>query len=91
MPQSRPTVRQAIWRGVRRRCPRCGVGAVFHGWFAMNENCRHCDLKLGGAPGDLWGFWVFTDRIVLFGALVTLLFIKFTIFYYYFIDLTKYS
>ena len=28
--------------------------------------------SLGGAPGDLWGFWVFTDRIVLFGALVAL-------------------
>jgi len=40
----------------------------------MNERCSVCALPLGGDPGDLWGFWVFTDRIFLFGAMIALYF-----------------
>ena len=74
MSRTDPTLQQAIWRGLRRRCPRCGEGALFRRWFAMRERCGRCDLQFEGKPGDLWGFWVFTDRIFLFGAMIALYF-----------------
>lgn len=42
-------------RGLRRRCPRCGEGAIFRGWFAMNERCPACGRLFNRAPGYLLG------------------------------------
>ncbi len=25
----------ALWRGLRKRCPRCGVAGIFTGWFDL--------------------------------------------------------
>ncbi|MGH9165131.1 MAG: hypothetical protein ACRDZW_06425 [Acidimicrobiales bacterium] len=33
-----------LWRGVRRRCPRCGSKGVFRSWFHMTRRCRGCRL-----------------------------------------------
>jgi uncharacterized protein (DUF983 family) len=43
-----------LWRGVRRKCARCGGGKLFHGWFHMAETCPHCSLKFEREPG----YWV---------------------------------
>ena len=40
----------------------------------MRGSCSVCELQFEGKPGDLWGFWIFTDRIFLFGALIALYF-----------------
>ena len=40
----------------------------------MHGCCSVCELQFEGKPGDLWGFWIFTDRIFLFGALIALYF-----------------
>ena len=45
---------------------------MFRKWFRLHERCAVCDLEIEGKPGDQWGFWVFTDRIFLFGALAVL-------------------
>lgn len=34
----------SIGRGLRLRCPRCGEGRLFRGWFAMNDACSACAL-----------------------------------------------
>lgn len=34
-----------LWRGARRRCPRCGSGGVFASWFRMVERCPGCALR----------------------------------------------
>ncbi|MEM1332796.1 MAG: DUF983 domain-containing protein [Actinomycetota bacterium] len=35
-----------LWRGLRRRCPRCdGRGAFFTSWFDKAEACRTCGLR----------------------------------------------
>jgi uncharacterized protein (DUF983 family) len=34
-----------LWRGVRRRCPRCGSGGAFATWFRMVERCPSCGLR----------------------------------------------
>jgi uncharacterized protein (DUF983 family) len=31
-----------IGRGLRRRCPVCGIGKPFEGWFRMTPECPHC-------------------------------------------------
>lgn len=43
-----------LWRGLRRKCPRCGGGKLFRHWFKMADNCPHCDLHYEREPG----YWV---------------------------------
>ena len=31
-----------VSRGVRQRCPRCGIGKLFKRGFTMYERCSHC-------------------------------------------------
>jgi len=38
----------------------------------MRTCCASCDLEFQKNQGDLWGFWVLTDRIFLFGAIIAL-------------------
>ena len=64
----------ALRRGARKRCPRCGEGALFRGWFELRERCSVCALVFEPTPGDTWGFWVFMDRLFLFAAIVLLFF-----------------
>jgi uncharacterized protein (DUF983 family) len=42
-------------RGLRLRCPRCGKGALFSGWFSMNRCCSECGRLFDRAPGYLLG------------------------------------
>jgi uncharacterized protein (DUF983 family) len=65
---------QALLRGARRRCPRCGEGALFERWFTMRERCASCDLVFEPTAGDTWGFWVLMDRMFLLAAMVLLFF-----------------
>jgi uncharacterized protein (DUF983 family) len=38
----RPSLGTLLGRALRRRCPVCGVGVPFKGWFRMTERCPHC-------------------------------------------------
>ena len=40
---------------MRLRCPRCGEGALFSGWFRMHERCSACRLKYERSPGYFLG------------------------------------
>ena len=53
----------ALRRGVSKRCPHCGKGAVFSGWARQLERCAVCGLVYGRNPGDTWAFTIFGDRI----------------------------
>ena len=45
-----------LWsRAMRLRCPRCGEGALFAGWFHMHERCSACRLKFERSPGYFLG------------------------------------
>ena len=44
-----------IGRALRLRCPCCGGGRLFRGWFRMHENCPDCGLKYERAPGYFLG------------------------------------
>jgi uncharacterized protein (DUF983 family) len=36
----------AMWRGARRRCPRCGLGKLFSGYIAPAPSCTVCQAEL---------------------------------------------
>lgn len=58
----------ALLRGLRRRCPRCGEGALFVRGIKVHERCSVCGLRFQRDPGDTWTFMIITDRIpILFG------------------------
>ncbi len=54
-PATRPSLETLIGRAMRLRCPRCGQGRLFAGWFRMAERCGHCHLKYERAPGYFLG------------------------------------
>ena len=43
-----------LWRGLTRRCARCGGGKLFQRWFRMVPDCPHCGLHFEREPG----YWV---------------------------------
>ena len=67
---------QILGRTIRLRCPRCGEGRLFSGWFAMPKNCSVCGLKFEREPGYFLGSIYFnygvTAFIVTIAALVML-------------------
>jgi uncharacterized protein (DUF983 family) len=50
-----PRVCRIIGRGVRLRCPRCGVAPLFRGFFSMYPNCLSCDLTFEREQGYFVG------------------------------------
>jgi uncharacterized protein (DUF983 family) len=52
----------ATGRGWRKRCPHCGVGALFEGGKHL-ERCSACGLVYERNPGDTWFFTIIGDRI----------------------------
>ena len=43
--EMKPSLRQAIKRGLRFRCPNCGEGRVFSSFFKMRDECAVCGLS----------------------------------------------
>lgn len=72
-----PTVEPSAWlaigRGLRRRCPRCGQGAIFERFIDVRDRCSSCGFVFEERSGDTWGFWVVLDRIFVAIPLVILL------------------
>jgi uncharacterized protein (DUF983 family) len=42
----RPLLSKALWRGFRRRCPRCNGASLFSGFLKVRNNCPACGLAL---------------------------------------------
>ncbi|MEQ8208643.1 MAG: DUF983 domain-containing protein [Lacipirellulaceae bacterium] len=53
--QAQPPLSKLLLRGLRLRCPACGVSPLFCGWFAMNDPCENCGRRFDRAPGYLLG------------------------------------
>lgn len=43
---------RSIVRGLRRRCPCCGEGRVFHGLLTVRDRCESCGETLSGHRAD---------------------------------------
>lgn len=49
---------QCLGRAFLRRCPYCGEGGIFKGWFNLKERCPHCDVLYEPEDGYLLGAYV---------------------------------
>jgi uncharacterized protein (DUF983 family) len=52
----------ALRRGLQRRCPHCGRGALFSGLDHL-PTCSVCGLVYERNPGDTWAFTIIGDRL----------------------------
>ncbi len=50
-----PSGTRALLRGLARRCPRCGGGRLFRGWFHLRERCPGCGLRFEREEGGFLG------------------------------------
>jgi uncharacterized protein (DUF983 family) len=53
-----PTARQVLWRGITRRCGRCGEGHLFRGWFHLRERCPRCGYRFTREAGAFTGVYL---------------------------------
>src|SRR6185295_20311827 len=67
--QPRPSALQALRRGLRHRCPRCGEGPLFAGWNRLYDECPVCGLAFERRSGDTW-FFMYMSTAGLTGMLV---------------------
>jgi len=47
-----PPLWVAVRRGLRNRCPFCGVGKVFAGYLTVTQECSNCHAPLGLLRAD---------------------------------------
>ena len=55
-----PRILALFGRALLRRCPNCGGGPIFDGWFRMRVHCPRCGLELQrGEEGYQVGAYMF--------------------------------
>ena len=74
MSYAQPTWTEAVMRGAKRMCPRCGQGKMFAGYLTPRESCEVCGLafeplRADDAPAYFTVFLV--GHISIAGALFT--------------------
>ena len=47
-----------LWRGIRRRCPRCGERDVFASYFKLKPSCPRCGMSFEREEGFWLGAYV---------------------------------
>ncbi len=65
-----------LFRGLAKRCPRCGRGLMFERWARMRERCPACDLRYLEDRGDPWFFLMVIDRAAFIFPLVVALYFR---------------
>jgi len=55
---ARPAVGEAVWRGLRGRCPACGRGKLFARFLKQVERCPACGEPLGHLRSDDAAPWL---------------------------------
>jgi uncharacterized protein (DUF983 family) len=53
-----PSFPRMLVRGMLRRCPRCGTGHLFRGWFRMVDRCPGCGYRFEREEGFQLGGYV---------------------------------
>jgi len=76
MHDSPPTFRTVLLRGLHRRCPRCGEGALFKKWITLHDRCPVCDLQYLQNQGDLWGYLLLIDRALFVFPLIVVIYFR---------------
>ena len=47
-----------LWRGIQKRCPKCGVGAVLTGYLKPASSCSHCGEDFSHISADDGPAWL---------------------------------
>jgi uncharacterized protein (DUF983 family) len=70
----RPGYLPVLLRGLRQRCPRCGIGKLFERWQTLRNHCPECGLSFEPGQGDTWAFMylstAFITGLILIGMLL---------------------
>jgi len=53
-------------RGAFKRCPRCGSGHLFEGWFRLKEHCPRCGMRFEREEGAFTGVYLLNFGVDLF-------------------------
>ena len=56
--------RTLLWRGARRRCPRCGGKGLFTAWFRMKDRCPACGYRFEREEGFFTGVYLVNYSVV---------------------------
>jgi uncharacterized protein (DUF983 family) len=75
-----PSNARLLWRGLRKHCPVCNQGHLFHGWFTLRERCPRCGLRFERIEGH-WSGDLGINTIVSFAALFLTLIVGFALTY----------
>ncbi len=67
-------LRLILSRGVLCRCPRCGVGKIYKGFYRLKSQCEHCSLFFLRDPIDVLSF-MYMSTALLTGVGIFLLFL----------------
>ncbi|HEX7152466.1 MAG TPA: DUF983 domain-containing protein [Thermoanaerobaculia bacterium] len=70
----RQLARVVLKRGWRKRCPRCGEGALFRRWLEAHDRCPACGVLYQRNYGDIWMYVIIMDRLPVFGGIVAVYF-----------------
>jgi uncharacterized protein (DUF983 family) len=57
------TTGRMLRRGMLKRCPRCGGGKLYDGWFRMKERCPTCGMRFEREPGFFVGAYLINFAI----------------------------
>ena len=60
-----------VSRAVRRRCPNCGVGKSFVGYWKLAPHCPRCGHKFMREPGYWVGAVIFNTALAIVAFLLT--------------------
>lgn len=74
MAQHDQSIGAVLRRGMKRRCPRCGEGALFSRGITAHDRCSACNLLYQRNYGDTWMFMIITDRIPILIGIAALYF-----------------
>jgi uncharacterized protein (DUF983 family) len=67
-----------LWlRCLRLRCPSCGEGTLFTGWFKMRRECDRCGRLHDRAPGFFLGSIYFNYGLTAVGVTVLFVVLRF--------------
>lgn len=50
-----PSAASLLFRGLTKRCPRCGQGGLSRRWVRLVERCPRCGLRLEREEGAFLG------------------------------------
>jgi uncharacterized protein (DUF983 family) len=68
-----PSAGAQLWRGITRRCARCGSGHLFRRYFTIVSDCPRCGLHFEREPG----YWAgaLAINLILVGGLFAIVFV----------------